>query len=221
MDPLLDGLVAARAAWLKEIVAGSDAEAIWLAGSLGRGAGDAWSDVDLLVVGAELPLDDAVLTLEAPQNGPAGGRYVGAMYDVGSLPLWVDWYAWPADLPAPRDARLLAGDGRPGERTLFEALDHHGRGLPLDAPDTVAFTLAMVPLTAKFIARGDLSSATAMAAMLGVAEGTPLLDGLRYVLANTPGSPVVHALVTRFLDVVAAADQGQRSSRVQAAEPAV
>lgn len=216
MDRLLDELVAARTAWLKDIVATLDAEAVWLTGSLGRGAGDAWSDADLLVVGGELPLADAVLTLEVPQNGPVGGRYVGAMYDIGPLPLWVDWYAWPADLPAPRDARLLSGAGRAGELTLFEALDRHGRGPAEESSDRAAFTLAMLPLTAKFLARGDHASAAGMAAMLGVA---PTVDALRELLARTPGSPRAHLLISRFLDVVAG--QGQSSSRLQPEGPVV
>ncbi|GIE94415.1 hypothetical protein [Paractinoplanes rishiriensis] len=50
------------------------------------------------------------------------------MYDVGPLPLWVDWYLWPATLAAPRDALLLSGRGEAGHRTLFASLDQHGRG---------------------------------------------------------------------------------------------
>ena len=86
---LVAAMPAVREAWLERTVAGLPAEAVWLAGSLGRGEGDPWSDVDLLVVGGDVPLGDAILTLEVPHNGPAGGRYAGAMYDVGPLPLWV------------------------------------------------------------------------------------------------------------------------------------
>jgi hypothetical protein len=192
----------AREAWLERTVAGLRAEAIWLAGSLGRGEGDPWSDVDLLVVGGDLPLGDAILTLEAPRNGPVDGRYVGAMYDIGTLPLWVDWYSWPATLPAPRDALLLSGHGDTGHRTLFESLDHHGRG-PETATDPATFTLAMLPLTAKFIARGEHSAAAGMAAMLGITDEAPLVNGLRDLLAATPGSAVVRSRIARVLDVVA------------------
>ncbi|MDI6105121.1 nucleotidyltransferase domain-containing protein [Actinoplanes sp. NEAU-A12] len=200
---LVAAMPPAREGWLGQTVAGLRAEAVWLAGSLGRGEGDSWSDVDLLVVAGDLPLGDAILTLEVPRNGPAGGRYVGAMYDIGPLPLWVDWYSWPASLPAPRDARLLSGHGNTGCRTLFESLDHHGRG-PGTATDPATFALAMLPLTAKFIARGEHSAAAGMAAMLGITDQAPLVDGLRDLLAATPGNAVVRTRIARVLDVVAA-----------------
>jgi hypothetical protein len=56
------------------------AKALWLAGSLGRGAGDAWSDVDLLVLageGAAVALSTAV-----------GGRLGAAVTPVLVLPLY-------------------------------------------------------------------------------------------------------------------------------------
>ncbi len=202
-DALVASMPPARDAWLKRTVAGLSAEAIWLAGSLGRGEGDPWSDVDLLVVDGNLPLDDAVLTLEVPHNGPAGGRYVGAMYDIGPLPLWVDWYSWPSTLPAPRDALLLSGHGTAGHRTLFDALDHHGRA-PGTTTDPATFTLAMLPLTAKFIARGNHQAASGMASMLDITANPTLVDALRDRLTTTPAGPVVRAHITRVLEVVAA-----------------
>lgn len=198
---LVAAMPTARQTWLDKTVASLRAEAIWLAGSLGRGEGDPWSDVDLLVVGGDLPFGDAILTLEVPGNGPADGRYVGAMYDIDPLPLWVDWYSWPATLAAPRDALLLSGHGQTGDHTLFEALDHHGRG-PETTTDPATFTLAMLPLTAKFIARGKDASAAGMAKMLGIKA--PLVDGLRALLATTPCSAVLRARITRVLDVAAA-----------------
>lgn len=199
---LVAAMPSARDVWLDQTVAGLRAGAVWLAGSLGRGEGDPWSDVDLLVVAGDLPLGDAILTLEVPHNGPADGRYVGAMYDIGPLPLWVDWYSWPAILPAPRDAVLLSGHGNTGYRTLFESLDHHGRG-PETITDPATFALAMLPLTAKFIARGKHSAAAGMAAMLGITDQEPLINGLRDLLAVTPGSVVVRARIAHVLDVVA------------------
>jgi hypothetical protein len=230
----VEGMAVARETWLRRTVDDLRAEAVWLAGSLGRGEGDAWSDLDLLIVGGELPLDDAILTLEVPENGPVGGRYAGAMYDVGPLPLWVDWYDWPAGLPAPSDARLLAGAGEPGHRTLFEALDHHGRasgpglvhrgrasgpatdhhsraaGSTVDhrgrvagtATDPAAFTLAMLPLTAKSLARGDAAAAAGMARMLGADGGPSIIGGLRKLLDATPASAIVRTRVGSVLDVV-------------------
>ena len=79
--------------------------AAWLAGSVGRGEADAWSDVDLWVV----VRDDAIeavregrqqfvqvvgpptLISEAPQNAPPGGAYLWAMYHGEHGPQHVDW----------------------------------------------------------------------------------------------------------------------------------
>lgn len=200
---LLSALPTARDAWLNRTIADLPADALWLAGSLGRGEGDQWSDVDLIVVGGELPLHDALLTLEVPHNGPAAGRYIGAMYALGELPLWVDWYSWPSDLPIPRDARLVAGHGHPSPYTLFELLDNHGRG-PHTVNTASTFTLAMLPLAAKFIARGNIPAAVSMAAMLGANTDPSLLCGLRDVLIRTPGSAAVRDRVGRVLDIAAA-----------------
>lgn len=49
------------------------------------------------------------------------------MYGLDPLTLWVDWYLWPADLPVPRDARLLRGQGVQGDLDLKQALDNVGR----------------------------------------------------------------------------------------------
>jgi len=201
---LLAAFATARDAWLKATIADLPATALWLAGSLGRGEGDEWSDLDLLVVDGELPLGDALLTLEVPHNGPIGGRYVGAMYDIGPLPLWVDWYSWPADLPAPRDCRLLSGHGHVVSRTLFESLDYCGRGSQIPHEDPATFTLAMLPLAATFVVRGQTSAAVDMSAMLGAPAHDSVLDGLREILATAPAKASVHSLVARVLDVVAA-----------------
>ena len=48
---LVAALPEAREHWLTETVAGMQAQAVWLTGSLGRGQADEWSDVDLIVVG--------------------------------------------------------------------------------------------------------------------------------------------------------------------------
>jgi hypothetical protein len=222
----LAALAIARGGWLKRTVADLSAEALWLVGSLGRGDGDQWSDVDLLVIGGELPLHEALLTLEVPHNGPAAGRYVGAMYALGSLPLWVDWYLWPADLAIPRDARLLAGRGQPSQYTLFELLDHHGRGPNTTPTAPSTFTLAMLPLAAKFIARGNISAATSMATMLGARTEPSVLHGLRNLLASTPGSAVVRDRVGAVLDLAAAlttsdttTDDDSGDSRVAVVQP--
>jgi hypothetical protein len=197
-------LACGRARWLAETVPALQAEGVWLVGSLGSGQGDEWSDVDIVVVGGDLVLDDTLLTLEMPGNGPVGGGYVGAMYDVGRLPLWVDWYQWPSDAPLPRDARLLAGAGVPGSLDLSETLELVGRGLAGPAPDPDVFALAMLPLAAKHIARGDLEKAAAMASMLKAPTDVGIGAGLSVVLSPVEGHETASAAVRRYLEVVGA-----------------
>lgn len=91
-------------------------KAAWLIGSLGRGDGDALSDIDLWVVVEDDPLKriikqprqftaqigNPILFLDAPQNAPEGGAYLMACYDGVVAPHIVDWYWQPfssASLP--------------------------------------------------------------------------------------------------------------------------
>jgi len=197
-------LASARARWLAETVPALQAEGVWLVGSLGSGRDDEWSDVDIVVVGGERVLGQTLLTLEMPDNGPVGGRYVGAMYDVGPLPLWVDWYWWPSGAPIPRESRLLAGAGTAGSLDLSETLELVGRGLPGPAPDPGVFALAMLPLAAKYIARGDLEKAAAMASMLNAPSDVGVGAGLSVVLSRVEGHQAATAAVRRYLEVVRA-----------------
>ncbi|MEU4194371.1 nucleotidyltransferase domain-containing protein [Kribbella sp. NPDC026611] len=197
-------LAAGRARWLAETVPVLQAEGVWLVGSLGSGRGDEWSDVDIIVVGGECVLDETLLTLDMPANGPAGGGYVGAMYDVGTLPLWVDWYLWPPGAPIPRESRLLAGAATAGNLGLSETLELMGRGLPGPAPDPDVFALAMLPLAAKHIARGDLDKAAEMAAMLNAPSDVEVGAGLSVVLSRVEGHKTASAAVRRYLEVVRA-----------------
>jgi hypothetical protein len=197
-------LARGRARSLADTVPGLRAEGVWLVGSLGSGTGDEWSDVDIVVVGGAPALDGTLLTLEMPGNGPVGGGYVGAMYDVAHLPLWVDWYWWPPRTPIPRDARLLAGAGTPGSLDLSETLDLVGRGAPGPAPDPDVFALAMLPLAAKYLARGDLEKAAAMASMLNAPSDVGVAAGLSAVLSRVEGHEAAAAGVRRYLDVVGA-----------------
>lgn len=201
---MVAALASGRARWLAETVPVLQAESVWLLGSLGSGRGDEWSDVDLLVVDGECVLGEPLLTLEMPDNGPIGGGYVGAMYDVGPLPLWVDWYQWPSGAPIPRESRLLAGAGTAGSLDLSETLELIGRGLPGPPPDPDVFTLAMLPLAAKHLARRDLAKAAAMASMLNAPTDLAVGAGLSAVLARIEGHEPASAAVCRYLDVVRA-----------------
>lgn len=200
---LTAAISAARERWLTETVGLLHARSVWLTGSLGRGQGDAFSDLDLIVVDGQIPLHDALLTLERADNGPATGGYVGAMYDLDPLALWVDWYLWPTDLPVPRDARLLRGQGMQGDLDLKQALDDAGRGTLETPPDPDVFALAMLPLAAKYVARRDPDTAAAMAAMLGAPSHLDPLDSLAAVLSRIQGHPTVRDRVCRYLQVVA------------------
>jgi hypothetical protein len=193
-----------RARWLAEIVPTLRAEAVWLVGSLGSGTGDEWSDLDLIVVGGHGVLDECLLSFAMPQNGPADGGYVGAMYELESLPLWGDWYLWPPGTPVPRESRLLAGAGPSGELDLSATLDVVGRGQPGPPPDPDVFALAMLPLAAKHLARGDTEKAEAMASMLNAGTNRGPGAGLSAVLAQVEGHAPARAAVRRYLEVVKA-----------------
>jgi hypothetical protein len=201
---MVAALAAGRARWLTETVSALQAEAVWLVGSLGSGTGDEWSDVDIVVVDGQPVLDEPLLTLEMPDNGPADGGYVGAMYDVGHLPLWVDWYWWPSGAPIPRESRLLSGAGTAGRLDLSETLDLVGRGQPGSAPDPNVFTLAMLPLAAKYIARGNFEKAAEMASMLHAPSDIHVGAALSVVLSRVEGHETASAVVGRYLDVVRA-----------------
>lgn len=83
--------------------------ASWLAGSLGRGAGDELSDLDLWVVVKDEFISQMVslrrdyaaqigspaLFVDAPQNAPLGGGYLAVGYEAPAAPHLVDWYWQP------------------------------------------------------------------------------------------------------------------------------
>lgn len=199
---LVEALPEAREQWLTKTVEGMQARAVWLTGSLGRRQADEWSDVDLMVVEGIPLLDDALVTTNNPGNGPAGGGYIGALYDIGPLTLWVDWYLWPTQALVPRDTQLLRGRGNRGRLDLGESLDHLGRGRSCPHPDRDAFALAMLPLAAKFVARGANDKAVSMAAMLGAPPHLAPLAGLRAVLSSIGGHDRARDLLDRYLQVV-------------------
>ena len=185
---------------------------LWQVGSGGTGTGDAWSDLDLLATpGFAHPQEPALIT-DHPANGPRGGGYTGAAYLAGPLLVWIDWYTWPAELAAPAEAVLLAGEGKRGELDLGGTLDAHGRGEQA-ATDPAVFTLAMLPIAAKYVARGRRADAAGMIGMLGGEVATepgaePLADlvaELRRLLSAVDGGPrEVAERVGRVIDVAEA-----------------
>ncbi|MDA1362854.1 hypothetical protein O1R50_24770 [Glycomyces luteolus] len=203
-EQILAGHAEARDALLRRITADAGFGALWQIGSFAAGEADAWSDLDLVVSPGPAPVGDPAFVLDNPANGPAGGGYIGAAYLTGPLLVWVDWYAWPADLPVPVEARLLAGEGRRGELALFDALDRHGRGTAPAESDPSTFALAMIPIAAKYVARGELEAVAGMLAMLGGDPYTDPVTALRELLRAAGGPAPLVERVGRTIDVAAA-----------------
>jgi hypothetical protein len=208
---------AARDAWLvatsRQLHEDERVAAVWLVGSLGQQDGDAWSDVDLALVVRNADLDglverrrsefgrfgEVLVAIDAP-NAPAGGGYLGVAYAVGELPLWVDWYLWPRSTAGrPSDARVLIERAElpPPATKPHAALLQHSRAAAPHAvvdrfADPVDFTVAMVPIAAKYIARRQPQEANELLRLLdrdapsalGVREQ---LSALRRILGRVEG----------------------------------
>jgi hypothetical protein len=213
---MLAELPGAREQWLARTVERVQARAVWLAGSAGSGRTDEWSDLDLVLVDGTALLEDALLAWENPGNGPVGGSYYGSLFAAGPLTLWVDWYLWPADAPAPSDARLLRGHSAAGKLDLSQSLERLGRGRPRPHADRDAFTLAMLPLAAKFVARGRHEKAASMAAMLGAPRNLPVLEALRVVFDGIDAVDTANALAASDAsDASAASDAASRRAEAR------
>jgi lysophospholipase L1-like esterase/predicted nucleotidyltransferase len=214
----LDGLAVARQQWLEQMVARLSGlpyvAGVWLVGSLGRGDGDAFSDVDLVVaVDATVPAEviaDPVAGLglpgrqlyvrPKPRNAPAGGGYVAVGMELAGLPLLVDVFVWPA-----ASAAVLAG-----ARVLFErrrmprseldfialldahrTLDHQGSD-----PLAAGTVLMLVQLAAKYLARREASRLAGICGQLGIPADTCDVAMLRAVIADRiPTSPATQPAV--------------------------
>jgi hypothetical protein len=217
---------AARDAWLaatsRQLHGDERVAAVWLVGSLGRGGGDAWSDVDLALVARDehLPLlaerrrsefgrfGEVLVAIDAP-NAPAGGAYLGVAYAIGELPLWVDWYLWPLSTARrPSDARALIERAElpPPATKPHAALLQHSRAADPHAvmdrfADPVDFTVAMVPIAAKYIARRQLQEASELLRLLdcdapnalGVCEQLSALRRILQWAERERPSPAVQA----------------------------
>lgn len=190
LEDLIAELARQRAAWLTTAVAIVEClpfvAGAWLCGSLGRGTGDGFSDIDLVVAvdpratptvmadpydGLYLP-KPVLYTRPKPRNAPAGGAYLAVGVDVVGLPLLVDLYLWPqATAAAPAGARVLYERDRLPRTDLgflqllerYPAADRSG-GDP-DAPGTV---LMLVQLAAKYLARADTSRLAGITHRLGL-----------------------------------------------------
>jgi lysophospholipase L1-like esterase len=222
----LDGLAAARQQWLEQtiaVLAGLPYVAgVWLVGSLGRGEGDAFSDVDLVVavddtVPAEVVADPAsgfglpgrqLYVRPKPCNAPAAGGYVAVGVELAGLPLLVDVFVWPAATAAvPVGARVVVERGRLPRSDLdfIALLNAHRtddiRGSDPHAPGT---TLMLVQLAAKYLARSNTGRLAGICAQLGIQSQPCDVATLRETLAqrippSAQTQPAVDA-VHRLLD---------------------
>jgi hypothetical protein len=159
--------------------------AAWLLGSLGRGDADDLSDIDVWVVVRDEDIDGVrldpparaarlgplLLALPAPQNAPAGGAYLLALYEGRTGPHQVDWYWEPASTAMlPEGVRVLfdrVGLCRSGLRPFETApAPQSPAEREAAAAGRLTFFWAMLPIAAKKIARRQPWEAVGVLAML-------------------------------------------------------
>lgn len=142
--------------------------AAWLAGSLGRGDADAYSDIDLWVVVRDEDMEAVrkgrrqfvevlgtpILISEAPQNAPPGGAYLLTMYTGRYGPQHIDWNWLPQSTAAiPPDVQLLFDHVGLPVAPLPRIERPHGDELAAALTQECAFFWAMCAVVAKYIAR--------------------------------------------------------------------
>ncbi|MGB3305414.1 MAG: nucleotidyltransferase domain-containing protein [Thermomicrobiales bacterium] len=142
--------------------------AVWLAGSIGRGSADRWSDLDLWLVieDRELPgiiadpsafvnaIVPVTMAIRAPQNAPPQGAYLLTWTDGELGPQQIDWYWQPASTATRgRQTRLLF-ERVPVPRTPVAArLPARDLEAAIDA--AIRDALLMAFIGGKHIRRGD------------------------------------------------------------------
>lgn len=179
---------AARDGWLTRAVQVlDDADAVVdveLVGSLGRGDGDEWSDVDLVVFvdgdprhaldAVLLHLGEVALLVDAPHNTRADGHSFDVIFLVDGLPIVTDWYVWPSG--AVRGGSFDERNAE-GPRGVMPSLSDERRR---------TFDLMMTIIEAKQLARGR-SSAT--------------IEELRRRATLAP-MPALAEAINRYLDLI-------------------
>lgn len=187
----------ARAEWLRrsvdKLAVDQRVEAVLLAGSLARGGGDAWSDIDLIVAVNEghrastIEATDAwvsafgtpLYVLEAKWNAPVGAAQLNTLYDLdGGLPLYVDWNLWPVSIGVTATNTSTLFERRPGllpavETTIEEWWNGLERqrvpGGAASSPESLAhFQFGMLPIAAKYCARRSVDER--LLQLIGAAE---------------------------------------------------
>jgi len=174
---VLAGVEQARGRWLTDATSRLQADpvvaGVWLVGSLGRGDGDGYSDIDLIVAvdplipaamladpvgGLHLP-GPVLYTRPKPRNAPTRGTYLAVCVEMAGLPVLVDLYVWPAAtaaVPAGGAVLYQRGEARRSPLELLALLAEHPADDPDGAdPDDPASLLFLIQLAAKYHARGD------------------------------------------------------------------
>lgn len=218
-DGLLDRL-------LDELRADPSIEGVSLVGSFGTGTADAWSDVDFLIMMADeeiprfvsqpaaRPWTRAPRVKTAPHNAPAGAMQVNATFVVAGLPFWVDFNVYPSSRTGwTKDGKVVFERREiPATQLSFGELassEPRHPPQPASGDEIQMRNLALVPIAAKFVARGATGDACRMIAMLG---GDPRyqdpsqerqLAALRAIAAtlSDPAWPWLAQAVAEFLDL--------------------
>ncbi|MEX2394016.1 MAG: hypothetical protein WD826_06025 [Actinomycetota bacterium] len=199
-------------------------DALWVAGSVGRGDGDALSDLDLVLVAApgcedelvddrfELPkaFGPVALLLDSPQNAHVRGSQVNVIYDSDPLPLWVDWNVFPPMDSRPGDVRVMFEKREPDEVSgtmsdVFNTIPHREHAMSDD--ERRHFGVAMLPIIAKNALRGWPD---AVAGLYGYIRQPPpptydaptVIADLRQILERLggPESPQTVTCIERYFD---------------------
>ncbi|HEY2791594.1 MAG TPA: hypothetical protein VGJ28_04520 [Micromonosporaceae bacterium] len=172
---LRDGLLTRLMTLLR---ADPEVEAVAQIGSLARGNDDAWSDLDLMIFMPPEVIATvsnrawalAPLVIDSRHNAPAGATQINAVHVLDGLPFWVDLCVFPSSPNAewPSERRVLfARRGFPTGTDSFDELTSREPRQPPVPNVTRRTHLALVPLTAKYIARGYAAHVRDMTRVIG------------------------------------------------------
>jgi len=227
--PRLAGI---RTRWLAAVTAALGADpgvaGLGLAGSLGAGRADDWSDVDLILVVDDARLGEyarpgrlpagpgtLIIAFDSRHNGLRGTRVVSAQYLIDGLPLWADWYIYPLSLAAwPADSTPVfdrTGITRLTATFTEHLAAEHEPPVPRSPAERRALQLALVPIAGKLIARRSPKTVRMIEILGGSsapdATWTDHLATLRQRLYDlTPAGPPPSAAAARaYLILVEAA----------------
>jgi predicted nucleotidyltransferase len=227
--PRLAGI---RSRWLSAATASlrADPEVLGaaLVGSLGAGAADDWSDIDMLIVVDDSSLDKhaapghlagvpgtLALASDTSHNAPRGGRAFSEQHIIDGLPLRVDWYIHPASWAAWSADSAVLLDRRGISRLAATFAEYmgaveHERPAPRTPDELRTMQAALIPVAGKYIARRSPDTAR----LIALAGGPKVPDeswedhltALRELLDRhaTTEPPASIAAMHAYLDIVAA-----------------